>query len=111
MEATTFEPRVRTASRSGAEATMKTASLALFLLCVELTGCSSMPRTDLPDWSRIWEVDGLVTGASGVIETPVPDIIREFGASPPFSPEGRARHEALVRQIMPHVMSEAHRIC
>jgi hypothetical protein len=51
----------------------------------------------LPDWSGEWEVVGLKAGASGVIETPIPDLIRDFGTPPPYTPEEQARFQARLK--------------
>ena len=53
----------------------------------------------LPEWPGEWEVVGLKAGASGVVETPVPDIIRDFGGNPPFTPEAAAKFQAFLKAL------------
>jgi len=51
----------------------------------------------LPDWSGLWEGVGLVPAASGGFATPVPDIIRDFGSLPPYTPAEEAKFQAHVK--------------
>jgi hypothetical protein len=53
----------------------------------------------LPDWSGEWEVIGLKLGASGVIETPGADLIREFGTPPPYTPVEEAKFQAHLKAL------------
>jgi hypothetical protein len=62
------------------------------LLLAALSGPSA--QAALPNWSGLWEVVGLKSGASGVIETPIPDLIRDFGTPPPYIPDEQARFQA-----------------
>jgi hypothetical protein len=56
-------------------------------------------RAAVPDWSGEWEVVGFKVGASGETETPVPDLIRDFGTPPPYTPEEEAKFQARLKSF------------
>jgi hypothetical protein len=74
--------------------------LATFALLAAATFAPGV-QAALPDWPGIWEVVGLKVGASGVAETPVPDLIREFGGRPHYTAEGERQFRSFFEKGPP----------
>src|SRR4029077_545011 len=81
----------------------------IFLVLVALNAPSA--NAALPNWSGEWEVVGIKEGASGVLETPIPDIMRKFGGHPPYTPEAEAKFQAYLRGLPPYAARQARDVC
>jgi hypothetical protein len=81
------------------------ASLMLF------AASASSVWAGVPDWSGLWEVDGLAVGSSGVVETPVPAILSEFGQTPPYTQEGATKFQAFLKDTLPQFTAVPHKLC
>jgi hypothetical protein len=63
-----------------------------------LTALSALPaQAARPNWFGLWEGVGLKPAASGGFATPVPDIISNFGGTPPYAPREKLRFQVRLK--------------
>jgi hypothetical protein len=68
-----------------------------FVALLVIAALSRPAQAAQPNWSGLWEGVGLQPAASGGFATPVPDIIRDFGSPPPYTPAEELKFRARLK--------------
>jgi hypothetical protein len=78
---------------------MRPVSRAFVILLALSALSASSAHAALPDWSGEWEVIGFKANVSGVVATPVSEIIRNFGSPPPYNLAEEAKFRAHLKEF------------